>query len=1013
MIRFFPVPALLAAAANAAAANLLFHAPLDGDPAAAISAGDPAPLVAKDLEWAPGPHPGARALRMDSGGALLAYSAAGNLPRERGTVALWTKREWDLSAAPLPWRTIFATPMPRGVGKERVGSGALWFWWWGDRLRADQSDARDRYRTWNVPPLDAAWHHVAFTWRPGRVEVFMDGVLRSGIPDSASPLRDALDATPVPDRSAIDRFFVGCSDATAPAGSLLSDFRIYDAALSGTEIHALFDATAPADAPAPPDPDWASLAAAAAFRHERARLPGEAPGTIDPSMLALVDEARPADLLGDPDKFSSVGPCRVLEPLPRTADGPGRFAGEAGCTADGPCRTAGGSGGMAPRSLEAGPSKGDRFAVRLRLDPDSPLHLLEIDVPDDSLRTMDLIVQPCKGDADYAMQVGLLLGGEYPNSGRLHVHRCLLWSRSPDVALVAMTARAGAPAAVAAVRAYAVKGVRLPVAVPGGARTPGRHVALYYEDPAVNLEFGLSPRAAASPEGFAEELSRLAATMKFAGQDTLFYPGAWYQGLIGDRYNPRDHAPGYRTGLYEAFDREGLGVVPTVNLNNMPVPDGLVTAASLDDGSLHPTPVAIHDTGRPNPGKWHNTPPNFNVFHPAVQRYVEGVFDALVAEGAPHPSFRGVCLHLTKHCLLWWGDETSGYNDYAVAAFCRDRGLEPPAPVAEALQTAACSRSADSSGPRSGAATAAPLRGAAYAAWLRSDPALHEAWIQWRCDQVTAFYARLAAKLADARPGARLVLNGFVPADVNHPDFLAPDYLARANRACGLDPDALSRSIPNLVLCQTAVPADYRWAEIWRYAGDAGRVAAAREKQLRLDSEPGFWSLLRGADFPWANLHDRYWESAIGRDAGSLSRPWLDECRWRVSTLNPAGANALRHVLAPLRFGDVLGLSKGGFLVGTYGMEDRLAPFALVFRALPPVVLPDLPGGTETVRLRGGGWEGTNYVYAVNAGSAPAALDVPLPPGAADLATGEPVPGSPLRVRLAPGELRAWSASLR
>ena len=514
-----------------------------------------------------------------------------------------------------------------------------------------------------------------------------------------------------------------------------------------------------------------------------------------------------------------------------------------------------------------------------------------------------------------------------------------------------------------------------------------RHVAAYYEDPAVNLEFGLSPRAASTPEGFAEELSRLAATMKFTGEDTLFYPAAWYQGLLGGAYDPRGHAPYFRAGMYEAFDLEGLGFVPTVNMNNMPVAPGLVTVSSMDDGSLHGTAIAIHSDGRPNPGRWHNTPPNFNVFHPDVQRHVENVFDAIVAEGAPHPSFRGVCLHLTKHCLAWWGDEESGYNDYAVAAFCRDSGRRLPPEIDRS----------------------APLRGKAYAEWLRSDPDLREAWIQWRCDRVTEFYARLAAKLAAARPGAKLFINSFVPADVNHPDFLRGGYMERANRACGLDAPALSAAIPNLVLMQTSVPADFRWAEVWRYKGDAARVAAARAKQRDMDSEADFWSLHDSATFPWANQHDRYCESAIGADGGSLSRAWLSECRWRVSTLNPAGENALRHFALPLRFHDVLGFSKGGFLVGTYGMEEKLAPMALALRALPPVVLPELPGSTDVVKVRGGDWEGRRYVYAANTGAEPAETVLPLPAGAVDLAGCE-APGPDGRIALPPYSLRAFAA---
>ena len=995
-MKHLPLFAAWAVAMEGAAATpaLLFHAPLDGSPVASVAAGNPAPLVAEGLQWGDGPSPGTRALRITRGPdgwarPRLAYAAAGNLPRESGTVAMWTRREWDFSVPDPPWRALFATPMPGDRDKSRIGSGALWFWWYGSKLRGDQSDAKDRYSVCDGIQPSGDWMHVAFSWRPGRVDLFVNGRRRRYLRDIDSPIRDALSeadaSASVPDRSGIDRFFVGSIDGTDPADSLIADLRIYDTPLEDDEMAALFHEVSRPETAAPaPSVDWPALAASAAGRYERPAAPGEAPGTIAPEALELVADLQPADLLSDSDRFSAVGECRLVAAPPAAGGAPGE---------------------PPPPVVEAGPHEGDRFAVRLQLPPDRPLFLLEIDVPDDTLRTEDLIVQPCTGDGDYALQVGLLLGGEYPNSGAMLTHRCLFWARKSDVAVIATTAREGAPAAIAAIRAYAVRGVALPIAssarsAPSGEEAPpSRHAAIYYEDPALNLQMGLPQSGSATPVGFADELARLAAVMKFTGEDMLFYPGAWYQGLIeSDGYNPRAHAPLWRTGVYETFDREGLGFVPTINLNNIPVPPGLVTIPSLSDGSLHDSPIAIHDTGKPNPGAWHNTPPNFNVFHPDVRREIERIFDVLVAEGAPHPSFGGVCLHLTQHCLLWWGSDRSGYNDYAVGAFCRDTGRDLPAghPAAGAR-----------------AEPPAPLRGRDYAEWLRSDPALWEAWIQWRCDQVTALYARLAAKLAAAHPGARLYVNNFVPPDAAHPDFGKPPFIRDAARRCGLDVPALEAAAPNIVVMQTDVPADPRWGYVERYFRfpDPALRDDAADRLRELAATPGFWALLGETSRPWANQHDRYWESAIGRNGDTMSCAWLQEHAWRVSTLNPGGGNALRAFTRPLRFHDTLGFSKGGFLVGTYGMEARLAPFALAFRALPPVLLPELPCSGELVKVRGGEYGDTNYLYAVNTGDAPADITLPLPSGAVELPSGEPAGSdrSEGAVRLAPNALRAFA----
>ena len=902
----------------------------------------------------------------------LAYATEGNFPlKECGSVAMWTRRQWKFDSTHLPWRALFATPMV-DRDKKRIGSGALWFWWFGSRLRADQSDAKDRYSVFEGVPLDGEWVHLAFSWRPGRVEIFVNGRRSTNLRDAASPIRDAIAEakaaeTPI-DRSSIDRFFVGNIDGTEVADSLFADLRIYDAPLMEREVRAIWEeglaqmGDSPMRIRARAEPDWPSLASAAACRYERPAAPGEAPGTIAPDALELVDEVRLGQGAGEPGVVSPVG--RDFRSIGNLRAG----------SLDG------------VPYLEAGPVQGDRFALRLRLPDNVPVCLVEIDVPDDAVRTQDMIIQPCKGDAGYAMQVGVLLGDEYPNSGKMLTQRCVLWTRTNDVALVAMTSRKDAPAAVAAVRVYAVKGAVLPNA--GFAATasaassgsawgpvprPARHVGLYFEDPAMNLEFGLTSELAARPEGFADQLARLAATMKYTGEDMLFYPGAWYQGLIeADGYNPRRHAPKWRKGVYEVFDREGLGFVPTINLNNIPVKPGLVKVSSITDGSLHDTPLVIHDSGKSNTGTWHDSPPNFNCMHPEVQSAVEEIVDTLVAEGAGHPSFGGVCLHLTQHCVLWWGSGKSGYNDYTLDAFCRDTGRALPDSIDRT----------------------APLRGGAYAEWLRSDPALWDAWVQWRCDQVTAFLARLAEKVAAVSPDAKLYVNNFVPPDLKAPDFPAADYVREEARRCGLDAPALERAIPNIVVMQTDVPADYRWSWRGRYPGDPAQYETAHAHQRELDATPGFWALLGETSHPWANQHDRYWESAIGRRGDTLSCAWLNECSWRVSTLNPAGDNALRHYALPLRFHDSLGFTKGGFLIGTYGMESRLAAFAQAFRSLPPVVLNDLPGGTDVVKVRGGTWNGTDYVYVVNTGAEPVDIELPRPVGA---------------IRLAPYSLRVYS----
>lgn len=1049
--------------------ELLFHAPFDGSVEAKDAKGAKAPRRAEGLSYAEGRY--GKAVRLSAKAkSVLEYAAPGNLVPERGTVSLWYKREWpDRGRRPDGgeiWRVLFANEPAKGA---RVGSGQLWFWWWGDRLRADQGDDDDQFAV-RQPPMAAGgedWTHLAVTWDEERVAIYLNGQGGRSAGDGTSPMVEALKPHDLLtfDRQTFASFFVGGDRDARQFDGLIDDLRIYSAPLAPEQIreiwrraqvielkaqglYALADTpgTLTVTATSPAGCDLAGLkyclcdtngTVVAQYRdavgekpaHLLVNLPAgdyalkATDGTwfYGSVPFAVLRRDNPYELTGAAAQAALkapgvLGDLELVQTLTLDrAPAPDRFR------AVGPV-AAKRLGGVP--YLEAGPQAGDRYALHFNIDTNAPLWVFEIDYPDDAVRTADLIIQKARSPGgDYTMQVGYATGDEYPNTGRILTHRVLYWASDPDVALIAMTARAGAPAALSAVRVYRVKGGALPAAairepkpVPpptGLARAwhdiqnfdkdrleerqkrlakdaPragwNRVVALYFEDPAIGYDFAV-PSDGFLPGDLGNLIDRTAALMKFTGENLLAYPGAWYHGLIGERYNPRRHAPDFLSAWYAKFDREGLFLMPTVNLNTMPVPDGLVTRASMSDGSLHGSVVAIHDTGRPNWGGWHDTPPNFNFHHTEVRRHISETIAALVEQGAGHPSFKGVCMHLTRHCFLWFGDEKSGYNDGTVEAFARAKGLALP----DGLKKD-------------------PLRGRAYAAWLRANA--WDDWLQWRCDVVTDFYVKEARKLAARRPDLKLWLNYMVPANLSHPDFLKDGFMSSAWRGAGLDPVRLTKEIPNLVLGQTMVPADYRWRQNYP-------SPAVRAHQRVLDTLPGFYANLKGAAFPLVHQHDRYWESPIGASSGggnTLSCDWLKECPWRVSTINPSGIHALRHFVEPLRYGDVLGLSKGGFLIGTYGMEDVLVPFVQAFRALPAVVMDDVPCGVDDVRVRQCTFNGRSYFYVVNTGATPRAVTLAFPAKTENLVSGETFGGglfggaTTQELKLGPYELRSYTA---
>lgn len=1006
-------------AENGALPAPLFEASYDGSADATKSGGAARPLRATGLEFAEGVRGQAVVVRKD---ALLEYASAGNLVQEHGGITMWFRPNWraaDMSTDSIHWHSLFSQPH----AEPRAGSGALMFWFWGPMLRCDLSDRKDSYRTGGSQGLDQTrWAHLAFTWDAlTGSRMYLDGQaigLKSN--DAATPL-DLSRAAGFPElRNRIDAFRIGSQGGWAAADGRIDELRIYDRALTPAQVLAdrarvsplvldcpgtyvlagsrlaaawsLANASA-ADAPGGTwrieDPRGATVAsgadAGAALRPGERRAFSAQVASTQPGEYRLTVEAGGAPAqraslwaLGGGGQLVAPSGSQLAGKLIATIDfagGPpaGRF------TASGTCRT----GSLAGRGyLEAGANRNDRFAVQVDLPAAGVPYLIEWDYPDDRLRTGELVAQDAlHPDSDYGLQTGVFCGDEYPASGRILTHRSILWARSTSAAFIFMTARTGAPVAVAQLRVSAVgglpdAGVAEAPAVDGWTRTIGIH----FEDPSLGYDFGIEQQLM---PGFATTIDRLIAYMRWSGQDLLSYPAVWYHGRIGADYQPRLHPDDFIACILAKFEAAHLGFMAAINLQNIDLPAGtVVSQATVDDGSLHGSPIMIYADGKPNPGGWHGTPPNFNPLHPAVQGYVESQIDDLLARHGGSPAFKGIVLHLTKHTIPWFGSIEAGYNDYAIAAFEKDTGIHVPVD------------------------RSAPLRGKLYADWLLANA--HEPWVQWRCRKMADWYRSLAARLAAKRPDLRLSLFSYNPTLTDHagdPRYAQPDFARLITRESGIDAGLLA-GIPNLILSQTLYPADYRWSSGEQWLEKAR--PAARDDHRR----PGVYDLIGGAAEPWINMHDRYFEDPVGGSA-PLTAEWLKEVPWRVSTLNPGGDEVLEHYVLPLRFQDVLGFTKGGFLIGTCGAEERLAAFARAYRALPASRFADLPGPAGAVRARSLARPDGTWFYVVNTDPAPAAVRIVFaraPGTVTDLGAGKQLEGvgTRLQVELQPYQLRSF-----
>lgn len=189
------------------------------------------------------------------------YAVQGNLRRDRGTVMMWFRPDWDWdfedklgrilwdlridhgSVVPDDPSQRYALVYPsisgRGTGDRGDDTFACWrlclatnrnrYVIGTDRKRPDR---RTRQAVFSGPQSFAAgtWMHLAVTWTSAEGAIFLDGV---------EDRREAL-AEGLPDRPLPERMQIGAVSSWINAGpcGVVSDFRIYDDALDAAEIAA-------------------------------------------------------------------------------------------------------------------------------------------------------------------------------------------------------------------------------------------------------------------------------------------------------------------------------------------------------------------------------------------------------------------------------------------------------------------------------------------------------------------------------------------------------------------------------------------------------------------------------------------------------------------------------------------------------------------------------------------------------------------------------------------------------
>lgn len=962
-------------------------------------------------------------------GSYLRYTAKDNLPKTAGSISLWVKM--PVSGTGISGRryTLF-----REDGPNAVGSNMTWLWLHGGTgLRFDVRDSRDLWTY--IPNTDFwkkdEWHQLVTTWDSNvGVKVYVDGMLAAEQPMVGWKPKF------------YDGFYIGAFDSlgTQPWGSAIDEVSIYDHPLTAEEVRDNFlrfgkprihvQLVDPFLAAGKPGTVTVALKNADIKKSKisllRLEVRDKDGKTVQDGKLADQDiEGSKLALLKSPLMLSSPGSysytlsyvengsthtftgtlTAVGETAPLGAT-PSKLipVAEIDASKDEPLAEAGKTTVVHSKLgdyREAGAAMHDRFAMSFEVDEVGQPHVAVITYPDDKPRTMEVLLQDLGGfesvkSRDYQAQTGIFTGDEYALTDRMLEHRVIFWPHTTKQSLIFMTAENGHPAAVHDVKIYRLDRFAAAEVKPFSGSVPARNIGLYYEDPVLHQNFGTGSELS----GFMTAAERLFDYMQSFGQNVFCYPIVWYQGPLygtfkeprqpengGETLGERPHPLGYPAYLLKSLQARGMKFNAGLHIHYLPSlnPYTITDLKRVVKGEE--TVANVQSDGTIGWGHYHGADPNYNPIDPRVMNAVNAVTDEIGDRYGQEPAFEGITLVIARVKLFSFGSIKSGYNDVNLQGFQNDTGIKIP-----------------------GYDLANPQRFSDSYKWLTSHSEMKKTWIDWRCRKLHDHYKRVADSLSARRSDLKLTLNVFAPF-ANYPRIA--NYLneseAEALRESGIDPKLYAGN-SNIILSYTLVPADFRW----RRSLDDETANLERTRTAMMAPEPV--QSLRLLPQTGVIIHDRYWEDAVGKTSPlKLSSDTnVRECAWRVSTLNASSYNAMEPYVAALNNMDALEITKGGFLIGTFGMEDFIYAFTRQYRALPAVKFDDIAGLEDPVRVRQKVVDGKLYFYVLN--RIPASIDVKLElaeNGAIEEpATGKVLPSNTaLAVRLAPYELRVYRSS--
>ncbi len=538
------------------------------------------------------------------------------------------------------------------------------------------------------------------------------------------------------------------------------------------------------------------------------------------------------------------------------------------------------------------------FAYPVEVPEKQKLYQVEVDYPDDALRTFVIAVREGGGAAhgfpSYPTAGGVDSGGEFSLSNTMLTHTLLHWATTTDLRVLIIPTMNGRRAAAARIRVYQVEG-ELPLL-----DTPvvgGRAFANWYEEGGSVLGVYNAPDRSMS--GMLTAAERWARTIRYIGGDTLWMTMVIYQfGLYPTEYNVNFgglNNPDFVRAVLMKCEKYGMRFIGEFH----PEARELDWPLNADPGRLH---RAFNRNGSVLSK---STDPVYNPLWPKNQEWYLGMIGEFVDLYKDSPAFKGVSLRVMNwknpglnnfHSLAW------GYDDYTVGLFEKETGISLPV---DAGDTARFAKRHD---------------------WLMANA--KSEWIDWRCLKITEIYAKIAARVQQARPDL-VVFSNYMPTHEMEGNADSREF--------GIDPARL-QAIPGVVLVGNAT--------YGRVPGDM-RAQKMRDPIL----EPAVIRRLANPEGRCAFMNTAYYMEATGVVAPprALGFPADTKTGWMSGVINPAGRHNLERWAVQLAETDTAFLADGGnaYTVGQPVLRD----FLREYRALPNVAFTRVESARDPVAV--------------------------------------------------------------